>query len=300
VRPTPDTEPRPKVEPQPDGTDAQVVGVRTAADREAAARAAAVVIDDAVGDDGSADRERNRERFRAAQRRGPNWFDLRTTSMKRPGLPPTEAKREVQRGTPPPASQRANDSDDESTVYYDAPTSLATSSENQTTARTVDLTKTRPANSPQSVPTFPSRIEVVLRQEAPKPGILGDGTRTSPFDLTSDPLTFARLNQLQANTAKKSIRSEDSVRKDNVRNDNDSKYSYKSNAREQRKGSLAKFRWHRSVAKQKRKDAKTPKRRAKSRKTQAKELREGPTRAEQVQPVPMGARRRGRVIQYSY
>eukprot|EP01046_Picozoa_sp_COSAG06_P034913 COSAG06_NODE_3699_length_4996_cov_4.274658_6_plen_191_part_01 len=136
VRPTPDTpslEPRPKVEPQPDGTDAQVVGVRTAADREAAARAAAVVIDDAIGDDGSA-----------------------------------------------------------------------------------DLTKTRPANSPQSVPTFPSRIEVVLRQEAPKPGILGDGTRTSPFDLTSDPLTFARLNQLQANTAKKSIRSEDSVRKDNV------------------------------------------------------------------------------------
>ena len=150
------------------------------------------------------------------------------------------------------------------------------------------------------MPTFPSRIEVVLRQEAPKPGILGDGTRASPFDLTSDPLTFARLNQLQANTAKKSIRNEDSVRKDNVRNDNDSKYSYKSNAREQRKGSLAKFRWHRSVAKQKRKDAKTPKRRAKSRKTQAKELREGPTRAEQVQPVQMGARRRGRVIQYSY
>ena len=121
---TPSSEPRPKVEPQPDGTDAQVVGVRTAADREAAARAAAVVIDDAVGDDGSADRERNRERFRAAQRRGPNWFDLRTTSMKRPGLPPTEAKREVQRGTSAPASQRANDSDDESTVYYDAPTSL--------------------------------------------------------------------------------------------------------------------------------------------------------------------------------
>jgi len=145
------------------------------------------------------------------------------------------------------------------------------------------------------VPTFPSRIEVVLRQEAPKPGILGDGTRTSPFDLTSDPLTFARLNQLQANAAKKSIRSEDSVRKDS-----ESKYSYKGNAREQRKGSLAKFRWHRSVTKQKRKDAKTPKRRAKSRKTQAKELREGPTRAEQVQPVQMGARRRGRVIQYSY
>ena len=62
-----------------------------------------------------------------------------------------------------------------------------------------------------------------------------------------------------------------------------------SRQRHERKGSLAKFRWHRSVAKQKRKDSKTPKRRAKSRKTQAKELREGPTRAEQVQPVQMGA-----------
>jgi hypothetical protein len=279
-----------------------VVGVRTTADREAAARAAAVVVDDVVGDDGSADRERNRELFRAAQHRGPNWFDFRTTSMKQPGLPPTEAKREVQRGTPTPASQRANDSDDESTVYYDAPTTFTTKPKKQTAKAATDRAAKAATTTPNQQPTslFPSRIEVVLRQEAPKPGILGDGTRTSPFDLTSDPLTFARLNQLQANTAKKSIRSEDSVRKDNVRNDNDSKYSYKSNAREQRKGSLAKFRWHHSVAKQKRKDAKTPKRRAKSRKTQAKELREGPTRAEQVQPVPMGARRRGRVIQYSY
>jgi hypothetical protein len=120
----PSSAPRPKVEPQSDSADAQVVGVRTATDREAAARAAAVVVDDAIKDDGSADRERNRERFRAAQRRGPNWFDFRTTSMKRPGLPPTEAKRGVQRGTPAPASQRANDSDDENTVHYDAPTTF--------------------------------------------------------------------------------------------------------------------------------------------------------------------------------
>lgn len=40
---------------------------------------------------------------------------------------------------------------------------------------------------------------------------------------------------------------------DDRKKDEKSKYTYASSAREQRKGSLAKFRWHRSVKKQKRK-----------------------------------------------
>eukprot|EP01043_Picozoa_sp_COSAG02_P001110 COSAG02_NODE_22_length_53020_cov_16.223125_47_plen_102_part_00 len=39
---------------------------------------------------------------------------------------------------------------------------------------------------------------------------------------------------------------------DDRKKDEKSKYTYASSAREQRKGSLAKFRWHRSVKKQKR------------------------------------------------
>ena len=152
-----------------------------------------------------------------------------------------------------------------------------------------------PAQTSQhrSVPILPSRIEVVLKHEERKPGVLGHGTRYSPYDLTLDPTTFARVSegrrlQQQAITAKKS---DDGRRRED-------EYAYKSNAREQRKGSLAKFRWHRSVGKQKRRDSKTPGRRAKSRTAQSKELREGPTRPQQVQPTPIGQRRR--VIQYSY
>ena len=157
----------------------------------------------------------------------------------------------------------------------------------------VKTEKTTTSQRNPSVPILPSRIEVVLKQEERKPGVLGHGTRYSPYDLTLDPTTFARVSegrrlQQQAITAKKS---DDGRRRDD-------EYAYKSNAREQRKGSLAKFRWHRSVGKQKRRDIKTPGRRAKSRTAQSKELREGPTRPQQVQPTPIGQRRR--VIQYSY
>jgi hypothetical protein len=41
--------------------------------------------------------------------------------------------------------------------------------------------------STASTAAFPSRIEVVLKQDERKPGVLGGGTRLSPYDLTLDP-----------------------------------------------------------------------------------------------------------------